>query len=61
MKTHVRYLWSRLALIIRRDFVLCEVSAEVEQTSFFISFCDAGPEIVERVERRVMSMIALKR
>lgn len=27
---------------------------------FFISFCDAGPEIEERVERRVMSIIALK-
>jgi hypothetical protein len=28
---------------------------------FFISFCDAGPEIEERVERRVTSMIELKR
>ena len=61
MKTHVRYLWPRLVLTIDRDFVLCEVRAEVEQTFFFISFCDAGPEIEERVERRVMSTIALKR
>jgi len=60
MKKHVRYLWPRLVLIIRRDFVLCEVRAEVEQT-IFISFCDAGPGIEERVERRARSMIALQR
>jgi len=60
MKTHVRYLWPRLVLIIGRDFFLCEVRDEIKQI-FFISFCDAGPEIEERVERPVMSMIALQR
>ena len=28
---------------------------------FYISLCDVGPEIEEKIERRVMSMIALKR
>jgi len=59
MKTHIRCLWPWLVLIFGRDFVLCEVRAEVEQT-FFISICDAGSEIEESVERPAMSMFALQ-